>query len=137
MAFRDLGKNDISRWLRGAVMPGAENPAAHFSADLCFASLGCPVSNGALSLGGRSVGEGNGADRAYCALGRAWHASGGGCSHAMFQHAGLAQLFAERALERADTTCLAIPAVHSLLRSKLGSYAVELSHGLLPTVIAS
>jgi hypothetical protein len=54
-------------------------------------------------------------------------------SHPMFHHAGLAQLFAERALERSDTTCLALPLIHQLIRSKLGAYVAILGCGL-PTI---
>lgn len=137
VAFRDLGENDISRWLRAAVMPDAENPAAHFSADLCLRHWA------ALYRMARSLSEDDPLVKEMerivliAPLAAAGMHQAVDAPHALFQHAGLAQLFAERALERADTTCLAIPAVHSLLRSKLGSYSVELSHGLLPTVIES
>lgn len=137
VAFRDLGENDIARWLRGTAMPDADDPAAHFSADLSLRHWA------ALYRMARALSEDDPLvkEMERIALVAPLAAPGmhrqADASHSLFLHAGLAQLFAERALERADTACLAIPAIHSLLRSKLGNYAVELSHGLLLTVIAS
>ena len=51
--------------------------------------------------------------------------------HPVLDHPGLRLLFAERALERADTVCLALPQIAQLVRSKLGAYAPELGRGLL------
>ena len=46
-------------------------------------------------------------------------------------HAGLGQLFAERALERADHAWLAVPETGALVRSKLGRYGATLGRGLV------
>jgi hypothetical protein len=55
----------------------------------------------------------------------------------VLRHAGLRQFFAERALERADHACLAVPEIGTLVRLKLGSHAATLGRGLLSPALES
>ena len=129
--YRELGESDIARWLQREPMPDASDPAAHFSADLCLRHWAD------LHRMARARSEDDPLVKVMHALAAKFPLSAPGMeravdfSHPVFRHAGLAQLFAERALERADTTCLAIPETDRLVRSKLGIYASELGRGLL------
>ena len=137
VAYRNLEEKDIVRWLQRDPMPDQSDPAAHFSADLCLRHWA------SLYRVARAVSEDDPLVKIMESIATAAPLTALGMhravdpDHFIFRHAGLTQLFAERALERSDTTCLALPPVHQLVRSKLGSYAAELGRGLLPTEIAS
>lgn len=136
-AFRDLGESDIARWLKRDPMPDAASPAAHFSADLCLRHWAD------LYRMARARSEDDPLVKAMHDLAVTVPLAAPGMHHApdpahpVFRHAGLAQLFAERALEHSDTTCLALPEIHRLVRSKLGAYAAGLGRGLLPPALHS
>lgn len=136
-AFRDLGESDIARWLQRETMPDAATPEAHFSADLCLRHWAD------LYRMARARSEDDPLVKAMHDLALIVPLAAPGmhlapeASHPVFRHAGLAQLFAERALERSDTTCLALPDIHRLVRSKLGAYAAGLGRGLLPPDLPS
>ena len=111
-------------------MPDSLDPAAHFSADLCLRHW--PD----LYRMARARSEDDPLVKAMHDLTKDIPLASPGMHLAvehpvLQQHAGLRQLYAERALERADTTCLAQPEISSLVRSKLGAYASELGRGLL------
>ncbi|HEY1120581.1 MAG TPA: hypothetical protein VGE67_03240, partial [Haloferula sp.] len=116
--------------LRREPMPDAQEPAAHFSADLCLRHW--PD----LYRMARGRSEDDPLVKAMYDLAKDIPLSAPGMHLAVehpviTQHTGLRQIFAERALERADTTCLAQPEISSFVRSKLGAYASELGRGLL------
>lgn len=133
VAYRELGESDIARWLQRDPMPDAADPAAHFSADLCLRHWAD------LHRMARARSEDDPLVKVMHALAANFPLSAPGMeravdfSHPVFRHAGLAQLFAERSLARADTTCLALPEIDRLVRSKLGAYAAGLGRGLLTT----
>lgn len=137
VAYRHLEENDIVRWLQRDSMPDLSVPAAHFSADLCLRHWA------SLYRMARALSEDDPLLKIMESIATSAPLAAPGMHrvvdphHFIFHHPGLTQLFAERALERSDTTCLALPSVHQLVRSKLGSYAAELGRGLLPTEIAS
>ena len=114
-------------------MPDAADPAAHFSADLCLRHWAD------LHRMARARSEDDPLVKVMHALAANFPLSAPGMeravdfSHPVFRHAGLAQLFAERSLARADTTCLALPEIERLVRSKLGAYTAGLGRGLLTT----
>ena len=133
VAYRELGESDIARWLQRDPMPDATDPAAHFSVDLCLRHWAD------LHRMARARSEDDPLVKVMHALAANFPLSAPGMeravdfSHPVFRHAGLAQLFAERSLARADTACLALPEIDRLVRSKLGAYAAGLGRGLLAT----
>ncbi len=137
VAYRNLEEKDIVRWLQRDAMPDNSDPAAHFSADLCLRHWA------SLYRMARALSEDDPLVKIMESIGASAPLAAPGMhravdpDHFIFRHEGLTQLFAERALELSDTTCLALPAVHQLVRSKFGSYAAELGRGLLTTEIAS
>ena len=137
VAYRNLGEKDIVRWLQADSMPDLSNPAAHFSADLCLRQWA------SLYRMARALSEDDPLVKIMESIAISAPLAAPGMhravdpNHSIFRHAGLTQLFAERALERSDTTSLALPVVHQFVRSKLGAYAAELGRGLLPTEITS
>lgn len=137
VTYRDLEGKDIARWIRDDPMPDATMPAAHHSADLCLRHWAD------LYRMARARSEDDPLVSAMAALIKTAPLAAPGmhltvsAEHSLFRHPGLTQLFAERALERSDTICLALPHIHVLVRSKLGAYATELAQGLLPTELPS
>lgn len=129
VCFREMEVTDIIELLRREPMPDSPDPAAHFSADLCLRHW--PD----LYRMARARSEDDPLVKAMHDLAQDIPLSAPGMylavGHPVLAHAGLRQLYAERSLERADTTCLAQPEISSFVRSKLGAYASELGRGLL------
>lgn len=133
VAFREIGESDIIGLLQREPMPDAAEPAAHFSADLCLRHW--PD----LYRMARARSEDDPLVKAMHDLTKSLPLSAPGMHLAVAppDHPGLRLIFAERALERADTTCLALPEIARLVRSKLGAYAPELGRGLLSSATES
>jgi hypothetical protein len=130
VCFREMEVSDIVALLRREAMPDSHDPAAHFSADLCLRHW--PD----LYRMARARSEDDPLVKAMHHLTKDIPLSAPGMHVAaehpvLKRHAGLRQLYSERALERADTTCLAEPEISAFVRSKLGAYASELGRGLL------
>jgi hypothetical protein len=127
VAFREIGESEVIGLLQREPMPEPAEPAAHFSADLCLRHW--PD----LYRMARARSEDDPLVGVMHDLTRSFPLSAPGMHQAVAppEHSGLRLLFAERALERADTTCLAQPEVAALVRSKLGAYAQEMGRGLL------
>lgn len=135
-SFREIGENEIRQLLARELAPAATDAAAHFSADLCLRHW--PD----LYRMARARSEDDPLVKIMHSLAAAFPLSSLGMhltvstDTAVFHHPGLRQLFAERALARADHAALACPDVSALIRAKLGAYAAELSRGLLAPVPA-
>jgi hypothetical protein len=129
VCFREMEVTDIVALLRREPMPDSHDPAAHFSADLCLRHW--PD----LYRMARARSEDDPLVKAMHDLAKDIPLSAAGmhlaAEHPVLAHTGIRQLYAERALERADTACLAQPEISSFVRSKLGAYASELGRGLL------
>ncbi|MEK7952118.1 hypothetical protein WKV53_16520 [Luteolibacter sp. Y139] len=129
VCFREMEVTDIVALLRREPLPDSQDPAAHFSADLCLRHW--PD----LYRMARARSEDDPLVKAMHDLAKEIPLSAPGMhlavEHPVLTHTGLRQAYAERALERADTTCLAQPAIASFVRSKLGAYTSELGRGLL------
>lgn len=129
VCFREMEVSDIVELLRREPMPDADKPEAHFSADLCLRHW--PD----LYRMARARSEDDPLVKAMHDFAKEVPLSAPGMhlavEHPLLAHPGLRQIYAERALERADTTCLAQPEIASFVRSKLGVYASELGRGLL------
>jgi hypothetical protein len=136
-SFRDLGEAEIREFLSGRPLPDAADPAAHFSADLTLRHWP------ALFRMARARSEDDPLVGLMHRLAATFPLSSPGMhleladDSPVFHHAGLHQLFAERALERADHACLARPATAALIRAKLGAHAAELGRGLLSPALES
>lgn len=137
ICFREIEAGTIQRLLPDEPLPDAGIPEAIFSADLCLRHW--PM----LTRLARSHSEDDplvvamhrlAAQVPLSALGLQIPADP---AHPLFRHAGLRQLFAERALERADHACLALPEIATFLRSKLGTYFHSLGRGLVPPAPAA
>lgn len=132
ICFREIEADTIQRLLADETLPDAAAPEAIFSADLCLRHW--PT----LARLARANSEDDPLILAMHRVAKLVPLSALGLQiavdpvHPLFGHAGLRQLFAERALERADHACLAIPEIAALLRSKLGSYTHSLGRGLVP-----
>lgn len=132
LSFREVEGSEISVLLNGERMPDEANPSAHFSADLCLRHW--PV----LYRMARARSEDDPLVRTMQEMARTFPLSSVGMGIAVspdspvVRHACLKQFFAERALERADHTCLSIPEIAGFVRSKLGAYSTTLDRGLLP-----
>lgn len=132
ICFREISERTIARLLPDEPLPDATSPEAIFSADLTlrhwpeFFRLA------------RARSEDDPLVVAMHRLAAQVPLSSLGMhippdpKHALFRHAGLRQLFAERALERADHLCLAVPEIADFIRAKLGAYSAALGRGLLP-----
>lgn len=131
-SFREIEGGEISGLLQSDPMPDATDPSAHFSTDLCLRHW--PV----LYRMARARSEDDPLVKAMHGLAEDFPFSSLGMQIAVspqspvLSHPGLMQMFAERALERADHTCLATPEIASFVRSKLGAYSATLDRGLLP-----
>jgi hypothetical protein len=136
-SFHDLGEAEIRELLTGRPLPDASNPAAHFSADLSLRHWP-PLFRMA-----RARSEDDPLVKVMHSLAATFPLSSPGmhlelpAESPVFRHAGLHQLFAERALERADHACLARPATAALIRAKLGAYSADLGRGLLSPALDS
>ncbi len=136
-SFRDLGENEIRDLLQRYPMPDGSPPAAHFSADLCLRHW--PD----LYRMARARSEDDPLVKVMRELAATFPLSAVGMElplapdSSVLRHAGLRQLLAERALEKADHTSLADPLIAGLVRSKLGAYAATLGRGLLSPVLES
>lgn len=132
ICFRDIAAGTISQLLPDHPLPDEATPEAIFSADLCLRHW--PE----LFRIARARSEDDPLVNAMHRIGRQVPLSALGMQiavdpvHPLFRHQGLAQLFAERALERADHACLAIPEIATIIRSKTGAYTHTLGRGLLP-----
>lgn len=137
VCFRDIEAGTIQRLLPDYPLPEAETPEAIFSADLCLRHW--PT----LARLARASSEDDPLVLAMHRLAKQIPLSSLGMqlpadpSHPLFRHAGLRQLFAERALERADHYNLALPEIATFVRSKLGSYTHTLGRALVPPVSAA
>lgn len=132
ICFREIGERNIWNLLPNEPLPDAAAPEAIFSADLClrhwpeFFRMARTRSEDDPLVGAmRRLAE----QVPLSALGLNMPVD---ATHALFRHEGLRQLFAERALERADHACLAVPEVADFIRAKLGAYGAALGRGLLP-----
>ncbi len=132
ICFREISGPTILRLLPDQPLPDAASPEAIFSADLSLRHW--PE----FFRMARSNSEDDPLVTAMHRLAAQVPLSSLGMhipvdpAHALFRHAGLRQLFAERALERADHACLAVPEVAGFIRSQLGAYNSTLGRGLLP-----
>jgi len=137
VSFREIGEREIYELLQGDPMPGCLNPAAHFSADLCLRHW--PD----LYRMARARSEDDPLVKILHGLAAEFPLSSLGMSVAVspqsvvLRHAGLRQVFAERALERADHVNLAVPEIGTFVRSKLGAYSATLGRGLLSSPLES
>jgi hypothetical protein len=132
ICFREISAATIQRLLPGEPLPDPESPEAIFSADITlrhwpefFRMARARSEDDPLILAMQRLA----AQVPLSSLGMHIPVDP---THALFHHAGLRQLFAERALERADHACLAVPEVADFIRAKLGAYGAALGRGLLP-----
>lgn len=136
-AFRSIEPEEIIQALENQTMPDAENPAAHFSADLCLRHW--PD----LYRMAQAQSQEDQLVTHMRELARQFSLSALGMNLAdpptppILEHSGLRQLFAERALERSDHAALAHPVIHELIRAKLGAHASIFSRCLLTTLSPS
>lgn len=132
ICLREISKDTLLRLLPDQPLPDEATPEAIFSADLCLRHW--PE----LFRMARALSEDDPLVVAMHRLAAQVPLSSLGMhipvdpAHPLFRHAGLRQLFAERALERADHACLAVPEVADFIRSQLGAYNATLGRGLLP-----
>lgn len=138
MTFREVEESAIIRMLPDHPLPDAETVEAIFSADLTLRLWP------RLARMARARSEDDPLLKAMQRVAEAVPLSALGMQlevdprHPLFRHAGVAQFFAERALERADHPCLRLPEVAALIRMKLGSYSSLFAPGLLsPATIVS
>lgn len=132
ICFREISEAAIRRLLPEEPLPDAASPEAIFSADLTlrhwpefFRMARARSEDDPLVTAMRRLA----AQVPLSSLGMHIPVDP---TQALFRHAGLRQLFAERALERADHACLAVPEVAEFIRAKLGAYGSALGRGLLP-----
>ena len=136
VSFREIGETAIHELLPRASIPDESNPAAHFSADLCLRHW--PD----LYRMARACSDDDPLVKLMHEMAAGFPLSSLGMNlpvaedSPVLRHAGLRQLFAERALERADYACLAVPEIGTLVRLKLGAYTATLGRGLLSTAPA-
>lgn len=136
-SFREIGEEEIAPFLRERTMPDETSPAAHFSADLCLRHW--PD----LLRMARARSEDDPLVKVMAELAGTFPLSAVGLNFSIvpagpvFSHPGLCQLFAERALERADREALQLPAIAALVRAKLGAYTAPLGRGLLSSSLVS
>lgn len=137
VCFRDIGDAEIHDLFQQRRMPDAKNPAAHFSADLCLRHWP------GLYRMARARSEDDLLVKMMHELAVGFPLSSVGMnlkvslSESLPCHAGLRQICAERALERADHAMLAVPEINALVRSKLGNYTATLGRGLLTPTLES
>jgi hypothetical protein len=137
VCLRKARPETIATLLPDRPLPDADTPEAHFAADLSLRHWP------ALFRMARALSEDDPLVKAMNSLAGQIPLSAVGLhlgvspGHVVLQHPGLRQLLAERALDRADHACLAVPEIQSLLRSKLGSHSAKLAHGLLPPLLPS
>ena len=130
ICFREIGEGAIAQLLPDPAP--ADDAAAIFSADLCLRHW--PD----LARIARARSEDDPLVRAMQRVAIRVPLSSLGMhipvdpAHPLFRHAGLRQYFAERALERADHACLAVPEIAAIIRAKAGAYTASLGRGLLP-----
>jgi hypothetical protein len=135
--FREIGEVAIHELLQGRPMPDASDPAAHFSADLCLRHWPDVYRMA------RARAEDDPLVKVMSGLAAVFPLSSLGMSPPLLpdspviRRAGLRQIFAERALERSDHACLAVPEIDALVRLKLGAYAAILGRGLLSPALES
>ena len=137
ICFRDVEEATIRQLLPDHSLPDDPAPEAHFSADLCLRHW--PE----MARMARARSEDDPLVKAMQRLAIQVPLSSLGMQipvpgdHAVLRHPGLRQFFAERALERADHACLAVPEIATIVRSKLGAYSATLGRGLLsPTPLS-
>jgi hypothetical protein len=131
VCFREIAEADVRELFEGQILPGGGNAAAHFSADLCLRHWP------AIYRMARARSEDDVLVKVMWGLAMKFPLSSLGMNltglsnRDLPDHAGLRQLFAERALERADTAGLAVPEIDALIRLKLGNHGATLGRGLL------
>lgn len=137
VSFREIGETGIHELLPRDPLPEGSNPAAHFSADLCLRHW--PD----LYRMARARSEDDPLVKLMHELAAGFPLSSLGMNlpvaldSPVLRHSGLRQFFAERALQRADHACLAVPEIGTLVRLSLGAYTATLGRGLLSPALES
>jgi hypothetical protein len=131
-AFREPGENVIRDLLADDLLPAADDPAAHFSADLCLRhwprlcrmARAC-AEDDPLVVRMREI-------AAAIPLSALGLETGATPAAPCFRHPGLFQWFAERAVALSDHAALTHPETAAFIRAKLGAFTSLLTEHTVP-----